>query len=78
MTEHENDHQAYTRIPRWTAPSAREEGTDVHGTRLAEDLTRDLERRAAALGTGLAALLTAAHARVLATLTAERDLLVGH
>ncbi|WP_406133115.1 amino acid adenylation domain-containing protein [Streptomyces zaomyceticus] len=78
MTEHANNQQAYTRIPRWTAPSAGETGTDVHGTRLAEDLGRALARRAAALGTDLAALLTAAHARVLATVTAERDLLVGH
>ncbi|MEU2236496.1 amino acid adenylation domain-containing protein [Streptomyces vietnamensis] len=78
MTEQANNHQAYTRIPRWIAPSARGRGTEVHGTRLADDLTRDLERRAAALGTDLAALLTAAHARVLATLTAERDLLIGH
>ena len=77
MTEHANN-QAFTRVPRWTAPSAREEGTGVHGTRLPESLTRALEGRAAELGTGLPALLTAAHARVLATVTAERDLLVGY
>jgi amino acid adenylation domain-containing protein len=77
MTEHANN-QAFTRVPRWTVPSAREEGTGVHGTRLPESLTRALEGRAAELGTGLPALLTAAHARVLATVTAERDLLVGY
>ncbi|MFE0552183.1 amino acid adenylation domain-containing protein [Streptomyces pilosus] len=77
MTEHANN-QAFTRVPRWTAPSAREEGTGVHGTRLPEHLTRDLEDRAVHLGAGLPALLTAAHARVLATVAAERDLCVGY
>ncbi|MFI8460109.1 amino acid adenylation domain-containing protein [Kitasatospora sp. NPDC085464] len=77
MTEHA-DNQAFTRVPRWTAPTAREEGGAVHDTRIAEDLTRTLELRAAELGADLPALLTAAHARVLATVAAERALLVGH
>ncbi|MET8327375.1 amino acid adenylation domain-containing protein [Streptomyces sp. NPDC005181] len=70
--------QAFTRIPRWTAPSGGEHGTSAHRTPLPAELTAALERTATELGTTPAALLTAAHARVLAAVSAERDLLIGH
>ncbi|MFE9007773.1 amino acid adenylation domain-containing protein [Streptomyces sp. NPDC007875] len=69
--------EAFTRVPRWTPPSATDTGTGVHGTRLDAELTGALERTAGELGTPLSALLLAGHARVLATVAAERDLLIG-
>ncbi|MBI0379758.1 amino acid adenylation domain-containing protein, partial [Streptomyces albiflaviniger] len=68
---------AFTRVPRWTPPSATDAGTGVHGIRLDAELTEALERAAGEGGTPLAALLLAGHARVLATVAAERDLLLG-
>ncbi|NEE20698.1 amino acid adenylation domain-containing protein [Streptomyces sp. SID7499] len=69
--------KTFTRIPRWTAPSGGEPGTGTHETRLPADLTAALDRTAVELGTTPAVLLTAAHARVLATVTSEPDLLIG-
>ncbi|MFJ3128594.1 amino acid adenylation domain-containing protein [Streptomyces sp. NPDC086993] len=69
--------QAFTKIPRWTAPSGGGQGTGTHRTRLPTGLADALEHTATGLGATLAALLTAAHARVLATVAAERDLLIG-
>ncbi|WP_367042236.1 amino acid adenylation domain-containing protein [Streptomyces sp. Je 1-332] len=70
--------QAFTRIPRWTWPTAREEGTGLHRTPLPDELLRDLDRTAAELGATRRELLLAAHARVLASVSAERGLLIGH
>ncbi|MFF2026838.1 amino acid adenylation domain-containing protein [Streptomyces sp. NPDC058171] len=70
--------QTYTRIPRWTAPTGGGPGTSAYRTRLPEELTDGLRRTAADLGATPAALLIAVHARVLATVVAEPDLLIGY
>ncbi len=77
MKDRTGEH-AFTRIPRWTRPGARAEGIGLHRTSLPEELLRDLGRTAAELGADRRALLLAAHARVLATVSAERGLLIGH
>ncbi|MFJ4435766.1 amino acid adenylation domain-containing protein [Streptomyces sp. NPDC088923] len=59
------------------APGGRREGTGTRHTPLPADLSQELERTAHALGTGLPALLLAAHARVLATLACERHVVSG-
>ncbi|MGW8793959.1 non-ribosomal peptide synthetase [Streptomyces althioticus] len=69
--------QTYTRIPRWTMSGSDERGTAEHREELPTALTRVLEDRAAETGAGLPAVLLAAHARVLATVSAEPDLLIG-
>ncbi|WP_405664124.1 non-ribosomal peptide synthetase [Streptomyces sp. RK9] len=74
----EPDGEPATRIPRWTALPGGRPGTGTRTARLPADTTRTLERTAADLDTTLPALLLAAHARVLATLTNERDLLIGY
>ncbi|MEV5210949.1 amino acid adenylation domain-containing protein [Micromonospora sp. NPDC053740] len=67
-----------TSIPRWTAPSGGEQGIGVHRTRLSVELAGEIERTAVELGmTTISPLLLAAHARVLATVTAERELVIG-
>jgi amino acid adenylation domain-containing protein len=70
--------QIFTRIPRWTAPSGGGQGVGVHRAALPAELTAALERTAAELGATLPALLLAAHARVLAAVVSERDLLIGY
>ncbi|AZQ32232.1 amino acid adenylation domain-containing protein [Streptomyces cyaneochromogenes] len=77
MSDQAQNH-AFTRIPRWTPPSGGESGTGVHGVRLHAELADGLEHTAERLGTPVEALLLAAHARVLATVAAERDLLLGY
>nr|AEG64689.1 LpmA [Streptomyces viridochromogenes] len=77
MSDEAQNH-AFTRIPRWTPPSGGESGTGVHGVRLHAELADGLEHTAERLGTTMEALLLAAHARVLATVAAERDLLLGY
>ncbi|MGP3969979.1 amino acid adenylation domain-containing protein [Streptomyces sp. 6N223] len=74
---------ASTGVPRWIAdpppgPDAPAEHTGVHGVRLPAELARAVRRAARELGTTLPALLLAAHARVLATVAAERELLIGY
>ncbi|QIP73144.1 amino acid adenylation domain-containing protein [Streptomyces sp. VN1] len=69
--------QTYTRIPRWTMPGSDEQGAAEHREALPAPLTRALEERAADTGAELPAVLLAAHARVLATVVAEPDLLIG-
>ncbi|QIB45658.1 non-ribosomal peptide synthetase [Streptomyces aureoverticillatus] len=78
--DHRTSREPSTRIPRWTAPAPARTGgpPGLRTARLPADFTRALERTAAGLGTTLPALLMAAHARVLSTLTNERDLLVGY
>ncbi|GGR77800.1 amino acid adenylation protein [Streptomyces aureoverticillatus] len=76
--DHRRNREPSTRIPRWTALVGGTPGTGTRTARLPADFTRALERVAAGLGATLPALLTAAHARVLSTLTNERDLLIGY
>ncbi|WP_190140020.1 amino acid adenylation domain-containing protein, partial [Streptomyces longispororuber] len=78
MTYDDTTREPATRIPRWTAPAGGGTGTGTHTARLPADVASALERTARDLGATLPALLIAAHARVLATLTNERDLLVGY
>ncbi|MFE5097486.1 amino acid adenylation domain-containing protein [Streptomyces sp. NPDC056638] len=70
--------QIFTRIPRWTAPSGGGQGVGVYRALLPVEPTAALERAAADLGTTLPALLLVAHARVLAAVVSERDLLIGY
>ncbi|MFF7046371.1 amino acid adenylation domain-containing protein [Streptomyces massasporeus] len=77
MTDDTNE-PAFTRIPRWTGRAGGEPGTAVHLSPVPAGLAAALRHTAAALGVPAAAVLTAAHARVLATVTAEADLLIGH
>ncbi|WP_037972706.1 non-ribosomal peptide synthetase [Streptosporangium amethystogenes] len=70
--------RAFTKIPYWTAPSGGESGTGEHRVRLPAELTGALENTAKDLGATPPALLIAAHARVLATVAAERELLIGY
>ncbi|WP_369359708.1 amino acid adenylation domain-containing protein [Streptomyces sp. cg2] len=76
MTDNAN-HGVFTKIPRWTAPLDRAEGPGEHRVRLPDELVRDLGRAAAALGTERMAVLLAGHVRVVATVVAERELLIG-
>lgn len=67
-----------TTLPRWTStppPAARVEQLDEA---LPDDLAQALARAVADLGASDAALLLAAHARVLATLTGEGVVTLGH
>ncbi|MGW0389362.1 thioesterase domain-containing protein [Streptomyces sp. NPDC003042] len=70
-----------TRLPRRPAPAAAAPAgparTGTHHVPVPAGTAADLHRAAAALGTPLAALLGAAHARVLATVAAEPELLTG-
>ncbi|TQF02714.1 amino acid adenylation domain-containing protein [Kitasatospora acidiphila] len=70
--------QIFTRIPRWSAPSGGGQGVGVHRAALSAEPAAALERTAAELGATLPVLLLAAHARVLAAVVSERDLLIGH
>jgi amino acid adenylation domain-containing protein len=70
--------QAFTKIPRWIAPSGGRTGVGVHRARLSAELTSALERTAKDLAATLPSVLTAAHARVLATVAGERSLLISH
>ncbi|MEU2558825.1 amino acid adenylation domain-containing protein [Streptomyces longispororuber] len=78
MTYDDTAGEPAVRIPRWTAPAGGGPGTGTHTARLPAGVANALERTARDLGATLSALLIAAHARVLATLTNERDLLVGY
>ncbi|MCD7440494.1 amino acid adenylation domain-containing protein [Streptomyces lincolnensis] len=77
MSEQQRAQHTYTRIPRWTMPLSEERGVAEHREELPASLTHALEDRAGGPGPALAALLLAAHARVLATLVSEPDLLIG-
>ncbi|KUN68836.1 hypothetical protein AQJ46_19940 [Streptomyces canus] len=69
--------RTYTRIPRWTMPLDEERGVAEHREELPSALTRALEEHAVGTGAALPAVLLAAHARVLATVASEPDLLIG-
>ncbi|MBO4254986.1 non-ribosomal peptide synthetase [Streptomyces griseorubiginosus] len=76
MSEPRTQH-TYTTIPRWTMPLDEKQGVAEHGEELPASLTRALEEHAAVMGAGLPAVLLAAHARVMATVASEPDLLIG-
>ncbi|MFJ8630141.1 amino acid adenylation domain-containing protein [Streptomyces sp. NPDC093568] len=76
MSEDRTQH-TYTKIPTWTMPLSDERGVAEYREALPAPLTRALEDRAADTGAGLPAVLLAAHARVLATVVSEPDLLIG-
>lgn len=78
MTDHSPNSQAFTSIPRWTAPAGGGEGTGTHEQRLPEALAEKLRETADRLGSPLPDLLLAAHARVLATVVSETELTTGH
>lgn len=73
----------FTRVPRWVAADAPDEddragtGAARHVVPVPDGLAAALARTAAALGVRPEALLAAAHARVLATVAAERSLRTG-
>ncbi|MEU7041024.1 amino acid adenylation domain-containing protein [Streptomyces varsoviensis] len=77
MTRNASRRVPPTRAPRWTERATDAHGTGAHRARIPEDLAAGLRGTAARLGADLAALLLAAHARVLATVTAERELNTG-
>ncbi|NGO67685.1 non-ribosomal peptide synthetase [Streptomyces boncukensis] len=65
----------FTAVPRWTlAPVA---GTGSQDTRVPDALTASLRRRAGEIGVPLEAVLLAAHAKVLAALSGEREVRTG-
>jgi amino acid adenylation domain-containing protein len=68
-----------TTIPRWTAPSITGHGAQSYRALVPWDLADALRRTVGELGVapGISVLLLAAHARVLATVADERDLLIG-
>lgn len=76
MSEHHQQH-TFTTIPRWTQPAVAEHGAGEYRTRLSTGTTDELHRIATETAGGLPAVLLAAHARVLATVSAEQDLLIG-
>lgn len=65
-----------TAIPRWTLDPR--PGLCEHEERLPEDLVATLRRLAESLETSLDAVLLTAHARVLATLAGEREVVTGY
>lgn len=67
-----------TTLPRWTTTPTPARGVDHLARVLPNDLAQALARAVADLGASDAALLLAAHARVLATLTGEGVVTVGH
>ncbi len=67
-----------TTLPRWTAtPAAGPATVDSHEIPVPGDLVAGLARRADELGVPPAALVLAAHARVLAALTGETEVVTG-
>jgi amino acid adenylation domain-containing protein len=65
-----------TAVPRWTLGPR--PGTGEHQEQLPEDLVGRTRRVADRLGTSLDAVLLAAHAKVLATLAGEREVVTGY
>src|SRR5687767_1741779 len=63
-------------IPRWSHVPAM--GTDVHHAKVPEDLVATLRRLAEELGVSFSSVLLAAHARVLAALSGEREVATGY
>ncbi|MFG2093395.1 amino acid adenylation domain-containing protein [Streptomyces sp. NPDC048612] len=67
---------AFTRVPRWTRVPA--PGTAVHETVLPERLLTALHRLAGTLRMPLSSVLLAAHAKVLAVLSGDREVTTGY
>jgi amino acid adenylation domain-containing protein len=67
-------HKVGTTAPRWTRAADRSRGSGRYQTRLPDDLVAALRR----IDTPLWAVLFAAHARVVATVVAERELCLGY
>ncbi len=65
-----------TAIPRWTLDPV--VGVATHEEAVSDDLVTTLDRLAGELGVPLRSILLAAHARVLAALSGERDVVTGY
>jgi amino acid adenylation domain-containing protein len=66
----------FTAIPRWTADPV--PGVGTHEATVPGDLVAALRRRAAELGVPLGSVLLAAHAKVLAALSGEHEVVTGY
>jgi hypothetical protein len=66
----------FTAIPRWSVDPAT--GTAVHAAKIPEDLIATLRRLAEELGVTASSMLLAAHAKVLAALSGERQVATGY
>ncbi|WP_433297957.1 non-ribosomal peptide synthetase [Pseudonocardia sp. CA-142604] len=66
----------FTAIPRWPADTAAT--IAEHEAPIADDLVEELRRAAEDLATPISSLLLAAHAKVLATLSGEREVVTGY
>jgi amino acid adenylation domain-containing protein len=66
----------FTAIPRWPADAAAT--IAEYETPIADDLVEELRRAAEDLATPISSLLLAAHAKVLATLSGEREVVTGY
>ena len=66
----------FTAIPRWTLDPV--PGVGTHEATIPGDLVAALRRRSAELGVPLGSVLLAAHAKVLATLSGEPDVVTGY
>jgi len=66
----------FSAIPRWTLDPV--SGVVEHETAIPDDLVAGLRRRAQELGVGLGSVLLAAHAKVLAALCGEREVVTGY
>jgi amino acid adenylation domain-containing protein len=66
-----------TRLPRWTPPGPRPAGTGEYEAGLPTELTAAVRGLAASAGHPVAAVLIAAHAKVLATVTSEPVVTAG-
>ncbi len=66
----------FTAIPRWSLDPAT--GTAEHEAKIPDDLIATLRRLADELGVPLSSVLLAAHAKVLAALSGEREVATGY
>ena len=66
----------FTAIPRWTLDPV--PGVATHEATIPGDLVAALRQRAAELGVPLGSVLLAAHAKVLATLSGEPEVVTGY
>ena len=66
----------FTAIPRWSLDPAA--GTAEHEAKIPDDLIATLRRLAYELGVPLSSVLLAAHAKVLAVLSGEREVATGY
>jgi amino acid adenylation domain-containing protein len=66
----------FTAIPRWPTDTAA--AIAEHEAPIADDLVEELRRVAEDLATPISSLLLAAHAKVLATLSGEREVVTGY